>query len=73
MLGMTSHADLLAGAAEQVRTGAGPLRTDRLWSAREALDAIGDFHAPTGCSATCGSRRRRSRSGRGRSVSHRCW
>ena len=42
---MTTYADLIAGAAEQIRIGADPLRTDRLWSTREALDAIGDFHA----------------------------
>jgi hypothetical protein len=42
---MTTYADLLAGTAEQIRTGADPLRTDRLWSTREALDAISDFHA----------------------------
>jgi len=42
---MTTYADLLAGTAEQIRIGAGPLRTDRLRSAGEALDAIGDFHA----------------------------
>jgi len=42
---MTTYADLLAGAAEQIRIGAGELRTDRFWSADEALDTIGDFHA----------------------------
>jgi len=42
---MTTYADLLAGTAEQIRAGAEPLRTDRLWSQREAMDAIGDFHA----------------------------
>jgi hypothetical protein len=42
---MTTYADLIAGAAEQIRIGADPLRTDRLWSTREALDAVGDFHA----------------------------
>ena len=42
---MTTYADLLAGAAEQIRIGAGELRTDRFWSADEALAAIGDFHA----------------------------
>lgn len=33
------------GAAKQIRAGAEPLRTDRLWSVGEAVDAIGDFHA----------------------------
>ena len=42
---MTTYAELLAGAAEQIRIGAGELRTDRFWSADEALAAIGDFHA----------------------------
>jgi len=42
---MTTYADLLNGAAEQIRIGAGELRTDRFWSADEALAAIGDFHA----------------------------
>ena len=42
---MTSYADLLAGTAEKIRAGAEPLRTDRLWTADEALDTIGDFHA----------------------------
>jgi hypothetical protein len=42
---MTTYADLLAGTAKQIRAGAEPLRTDRLWTADEALDAIGDFHA----------------------------
>lgn len=42
---MTTYADLLASTAEQIRAGAEPLRTDRLWSVGEALDAIGDFHA----------------------------
>src|SRR5665648_192256 len=37
--------NLRAGAAEQIRIGAGELRTDRFWSADEALAAIGDFHA----------------------------
>jgi len=42
---MTTYAELLAGAAEQIRIGAGELRTDRFWSADEALETIGDFHA----------------------------
>src|SRR5665647_1889983 len=37
--------NLRATAAEQIRIGAGELRTDRFWSADEALAAIGDFHA----------------------------
>jgi len=42
---MTTYADLLATTAEQIRLGAGVLRTDKFWSADEALDTIGDFHA----------------------------
>jgi hypothetical protein len=42
---MTTYADLLATTAEQIRIGAGVLRTDKFWSADEALDTIGDFHA----------------------------
>jgi len=42
---VTTYADLMAGAAGKIRIGAGDLRTDRFWSADEALDAIGDFHA----------------------------
>lgn len=42
---MTTYADLLAGTAEKIRAGSEPLRTDRLWTADEALDTIGDFHA----------------------------
>lgn len=42
---MTTYADLLTSTAEQIRAGAVPLRTDRLWSVGEALDSIGDFHA----------------------------
>ncbi|WP_024287147.1 hypothetical protein [Cellulomonas sp. KRMCY2] len=42
---MTTYADLLGGAAEQIRIGAGQLRTDTFWSADDALDVIGDFHA----------------------------
>ena len=42
---MTTYADLLASTAQQIRAGAEPLRTDRLWSVGEALDTIGDFHA----------------------------
>ena len=42
---MTTYADLLDRVAQQIRAGAEPLRTDRLWTADQALDTIGDFHA----------------------------
>lgn len=42
---MTIYSDLLAGTAEKIRAGSEPLRSDRLWTADEALDTIGDFHA----------------------------
>lgn len=42
---MTTYAALVEGAAQQIRAGAEPLRTDRLWTADQALDMIGDFHA----------------------------
>jgi hypothetical protein len=42
---VTTYAELLTGAAEQIRAGAAPLRTDRFWTPDEAMDAIGDFHA----------------------------
>lgn len=42
---MTTYAALLEGVAQQIRVGAEPLRTDRFWTANQALDMIGDFHA----------------------------
>ena len=42
---MTTYADLVTGAAEQIRIGAHELRHDSFWSAEEALSVIGDFHA----------------------------
>lgn len=42
---MTTYAALLNGAAEHIRQGAAPLRTDHLLTADHAMAAIADFHA----------------------------
>ena len=46
---MTTYAALLNGAAEHIRQGAAPLRTDHLLTADHAMAALAAFHAVLLC------------------------